>query len=364
MSAHKIEDLLWTALDLGASDLHIVVGCPPRARVLGRLEALADDIIDQRQADELVTSLMTPEQKTQLDRDRELDFAFALLGAARFRVNACYERDALTAVLRAIPGSPPSLADLGLPPIVERVTDLPRGLVIVTGPAGSGKTTTLAAMIDHINRTRPARIVTIEDPIEYLHASRMATITQREIGRDSHSFGGALRSALRQDPDAILIGEMRDLETVALALTAAETGQLVFATMHTISAAESINRIVDIFPPDQQEQIRTQLTGVLEAVFTQMLVPRSDGKGRVCAMEVLVGTAAVRNLIREKKIPHIASIMQTSSNIGMQTMDRALADLVLADTVALEAAIAKSSHPEELRRLLQERVARPMSVAR
>jgi twitching motility protein PilT len=355
MDAHNIEDLLWTTVELGASDLHIVVGCPPRVRVLGRLEALSDELIDPASAAKMVRALMTDEQWAHLERDREIDFAYALLGAARFRVNACYERDTLTAVLRAIQGAPPLLADLGLPAIVQSVTELPRGLVLVTGPAGSGKTTTLAAMIDHINRTRAARIVTIEDPVEYLHTSQLATITQREVGRDSHSFKNALRSALRQDPDAILIGEMRDLETVALALTAAETGQLVFATMHTISAAESINRIVDIFSPDQQEQIRTQLTGVLEAVFTQALVPRSDGKGRVCAMEVLLGTSAVKNLIREKKIPHIASCMQTGSAQGMQTMDKALADLVKADIVALEAAIAKSSNPDELRRLTSER---------
>lgn len=352
MYKQTVDELLKLVLDKNGSDLHLVVGCPPRMRRFGNLEDLSDVILTSEDTAELVLSMMTLTEKDALRNAREIDFAYHPRGLSRFRANACFDRDFVMASLRVIPATPVPLESLGFPPIVTEMTQHPRGLVLCTGPAGSGKTTTLASMIDYINRTQAKRIITIEDPIEYLHESRLSTISQREVGRDTLSFRNALRSAMRQDPNVLLVGEMRDLETMALALTAAETGQLVFATMHTLSAAEAINRVVDAFPHEQQEQIRVQLMGTLDAVFTQQLVPRADGSGRVGAIEVLVGTPAVRNLIREGKVAQLESSIQTGASQGMQMLEKHLASLVRAKTITLDAALAKSRRPEDLKRLL------------
>jgi twitching motility protein PilT len=350
MYPHRLDDLLISVVEKNASDLHLVVGSPPMMRLHGILRPLVEEKISPEDAQALMTSVMTKEQVDVLNRNRELDFAYAMVGVARFRVNASFERGSVCATFRNIPDTPPWLEEMGFPEVVAQMTLKPRGLVLVTGPTGSGKSTTLAAMINYMNRHRNARVITIEDPIEFLHSNIGCIITQRELNRDTLSFANALRSALRQDPDVILIGEMRDLETIALALTAAETGHLVFATLHVTSAAESLNRIIDVFPPEQQEQIRLQLAGVLEAVFTQTLVPKADGTGRVCAMEILIGTPAVRNLIRENKPAQIASAMQTGQNVGMQTLDRQLAKYVNDGMVTLEAALEKALIPDEVRR--------------
>ncbi|MBC5805831.1 MAG: type IV pili twitching motility protein PilT [Candidatus Eremiobacter antarcticus] len=350
MYPHSLDDLLISIVEKGASDLHVVAGSPPAMRLHGRLDPIVEDKLDSADCQSLVTSILTKEQIDLLNENREIDLAYAMVGVARFRVNACFERGSISATFRNIPDSPPWLEEMGFSPILAQMTQKARGLVLVTGPTGSGKSTTLAAMINYLNRTRNSRVVTIEDPIEFLHSNVNSIITQRELHRDTHSFGNALRSALRQDPDVILIGEMRDLETIALALTAAETGHLVFGTLHVTSAAESINRIIDVFPPEQQEQIRLQLAGVLEGVFTQTLVPKVDGAGRICAMEILIGSPAVRNLIRENKPAQITSAMQTGQSFGMQTLDRQLAKFVNDGSITLDAALEKSINPDDLRR--------------
>jgi twitching motility protein PilT len=350
MYPHRLDDLLIGIVEKNASDLHLVVGSPPMMRLHGVLKPIVDEKISPEDSQALMTSILTKDQVDALNSQREIDFAYAMVGVARFRVNAAFERGSVCATFRNIPDTPPWLEEMGFPETVAQQTLKPRGLVLVTGPTGSGKSTTLAAMINYMNRHRNARVITIEDPIEFLHSNIQCLITQRELNRDTHSFANALRSALRQDPDVILIGEMRDLETIALALTAAETGHLVFGTLHVTSAAESINRIIDVFPPEQQEQIRLQLAGVLEAVFTQTLVPKVDGNGRVCAMEILLGTSAVRNLIRENKPAQITSAMQTGQNLGMQTLDRQLAKYVNDGLVTLDAALEKALQPDEVRR--------------
>ncbi|MBV8595295.1 MAG: type IV pilus twitching motility protein PilT [Candidatus Eremiobacteraeota bacterium] len=350
MYPHTIDDLLISMVEKGASDLHVVVGSPPMIRLHGVLQPLVEEKVSSDDSQALLSTVLTQDQVTTLNTDREIDFAYAMVGVARFRVNACFERGSVSATFRNIPDTPPWLEEMGFADPVAQMTMKPRGLVLVTGPTGSGKSTTLAAMINYMNRKRNSRVVTIEDPIEFLHSNIQCIITQRELGRDTHSFSAALRSALRQDPDVILIGEMRDLETIALALTAAETGHLVFGTLHVTSAAESINRIIDVFPPEQQEQIRLQLAGVLEAVFTQTLVPKIDGKGRVCAMEILIGTPGVRNLIRENKPAQILSMMQTGQNVGMQTLDKQLSKFVKDGMITLEAGIEKAINAEDLKR--------------
>ncbi|HYK51902.1 MAG TPA: type IV pilus twitching motility protein PilT [Candidatus Eremiobacteraceae bacterium] len=349
-----MDDLLKAMVEKGASDLHLVVGSPPMIRLHGRLTPIATEVLSPGAAQELVAAISKIEETNALIEHREVDFAYSLPGVSRFRVNACFQRDSVSAVLRAIPGLPPALEEMDLPPIVAEVTKKPRGLVVVTGPTGSGKSTTLAAMINFINRREAVRIVTIEDPIEFLHQNVKSVISQREVGRDTLSFNNALRSALRQDPDVILVGEMRDLETISLALTAAETGHLVFGTLHVTSAPESINRIVDVFPPEAQEQVRLQLSGVLEAVFTQTLVPRVGGEGRVCAMEILIGTPSVRNLIRENKPAQMMNAIQTGSSAGMMSLEKSLASFVADGRITLEAALEKSSHPDELKRMCSE----------
>src|ERR1700736_4427991 len=347
---HTLDDLLIATVEKGASDLHLVVGSPPMIRHHGNLEPAAEEKVSPEDCQALLTAILTKDQVDLLNTNREIDFAYAMIGVARFRVNACFERGSVSATFRNIPDTPPWLEEMGFSPVLGQMTQKARGLVLVTGPTGSGKSTTLAAMINYMNRTRNVRVVTIEDPIEFLHSNVQSIITQRELNRDTHSFANALRSALRQDPDVILIGEMRDLETIALALTAAETGHLVFGTLHVTSAAESINRIIDVFSPEQQEQIRLQLSGVLEGVLTQTLVPKADGGGRVCAMEILLGNPAVRNLIRENKPAQITSAMQTGQSVGMQTLHKQLSRFVNDGMITLDAAIEKAISPEDLKR--------------
>ncbi len=348
-----IVELLTLARQRQASDLHIKVGNHPIVRVNGRLLPLTDlPVLDAAAARALIESMMTDEQRAHFRKHLELDFAYSVAGVSRFRVNVYQQRGSIGAAIRAIPMGVPTLEDLGLPDVVRRLAALPRGLVLVTGPTGSGKSTTLAAMIHHINQTRAVHIVTIEDPIEYLHKDIRSVINQREVGMDTHSFATALRHVLRQDPDVILIGEMRDLETIATAITAAETGHLVLATLHTQSAAQTVDRIVDVFPPHQQAQIRTQLSVALEGVISQTLIPLASGSGRVAAVEVMVATGAIRNLIREGKTYQIPSAIMSGAREGMQTLNQALRALVEQKKVTYEDAAAKSPNEKELAQLL------------
>jgi twitching motility protein PilT len=305
-----------------------------------------------QQTREVVYSILTNDQRQRLETDWQIDFAYSIPGKARFRVNSYFQRASLSAAFRLIPSEMPALRDLGLPPVLQEFTKKPRGFVLVTGPTGSGKSTTLAAMLDSINEERHEHILTIEDPIEFLHKHKKCIVNQRELGADAQSFALGLKAALRQDPDVILVGEMRDLETISTALTAAETGHLVFATLHTQDTAQTVDRIVDVFPPDQQQQVRVQLSVSLQGIVTQQLLPKADGQGRTVATEVLVPTPAVRNLIREGKTHQIYSALQTGAQFGMQTMDTALAQLVREQKITRELAEARSSTPEELRRLM------------
>jgi twitching motility protein PilT len=359
MYPHSLDDMLTQTVLASASDLHIVAGCAPMIRINGELGKLNDDVLQPDDMDALLRSILTDDQYHHVVEARELDIAYSLEDISRFRVNMCFERDHLSGSFRAIPSMPPKLEEMDLPKIVAELTLKPRGLVLVTGPTGCGKSTTLAAMIDYINRHKKLRVVTIEDPIEFVHHSAQSVITQREVGRDTKGEQYALRSALRQDPDVILVGEMRDLETIKLAMSAAETGHLVFGTLHVTSAPESINRIIDVFPVDQQEQVRVQLGGTFEAVLTQCLIPRTSGVGRVCAMEVLLGTPAVRNLIRENKPSQMMTAMQTGTQLGMQSLEKHLSELVTKGTISRDAAIEYSSHPEEMRRLMGQAPAPP-----
>ena len=346
-------DLLLDVIARNASDLHLTAGAPPMVRVRGRLAPLEGyPRLSTTDTREIVYSILTNDQRQKFENDWQLDFAYSVPGHARFRVNAYLQRAAIGAALRLIPATIQSIEALSLPPATHEFIKKPRGFVLVTGPTGSGKSTSLAAMIDAINSTREEHIMTVEDPIEFLHSHKKCIVNQREIGADAQSFGAALKGALRQDPDVILVGEMRDLETISTALTAAETGHLVFATLHTQSAPQTIDRIIDVFPAHQQDQVRTQLSVALEGVMTQQLIPTADGSSRVVASEVLVPTPAVRNLIREGKTHQIPSAMQTGSSVGMQTMDAALVSLVRAGKITQRVAEARSSTPEELRRLL------------
>ncbi len=335
----------------GASDLHIKAGTRPMLRVDGALIPAGDARLTDAQVIALLSEILTPEQLEVFYRDLELDLAYSLPGCSRFRVNIYKQRGGVGAAIRTIPASVPTIETLRLPKVVKHLASLPRGLVLVTGPTGSGKSTTLAAVVDHINHTRSCHIVTIEDPIEYLHHDDKSIVTQREVGADTHSFSEALRHVLRQDPDVILIGEMRDLETISTAITAAETGHLVLATLHTVSAAQTVDRIVDVFPPHQQAQVRMQLSTALEGVLSQALLPRTEGRGRVAALEVMVGTTAVRNLVREGKTHQITSTIQAGARDGMQTLNQALRHLVKERLVAFEVAMAHSSNPQELAQL-------------
>jgi twitching motility protein PilT len=345
-------DVLIEVLALKASDLHLTAGSPPMVREKGRLRPLDYPIMTPQQTRETVYSILSNDQRKKLENEWQIDFAYSIPGKGRFRVNAYFQRASLGAAFRLIPNEMPALDDLGLPPVLREFTKKPRGFVLVTGPTGSGKSTTLAAMLDLINKERQEHIMTIEDPIEFLHRHQSCIVNQRELGSDAQSFALGLKAALRQDPDVILVGEMRDLETIATALTAAETGHLVFATLHTQDTAQTVDRIVDVFPPQQQQQVRVQLSVSLQGICTQQLLPTADGQSRVCATEVLVPTAAVRNLIREGKTHQIYSALQTGGSHGMQTMDAALADLVRRNKITRELAEARSSSPEELRRLM------------
>ncbi len=345
-------DLLLDVISRNASDLHLTAGAPPMIRVRGRLVPIDGyPKLSTTDTREIVYGILSNDQRQRFETDWQLDFAYSVPGHARFRVNAYMQRAAIGAAFRLIPAQIISIDELGLPSSTHEFIKKPRGFVLVTGPTGSGKSTSLAAMVDAINATREEHIMTIEDPIEFLHAHKKCIVNQREIGADAQSFEMALKGALRQDPDVILVGEMRDLETISIALTAAETGHLVFATLHTQSAAQTIDRIIDVFPPHQQGQVRVQLSVALQGVMTQQLLPTADGASRVVAAEVLVPTPAVRNLIREGKTHQILSAMQTGSNVGMQTMDTALAQLVRAGKITQRLAEARSSTPEELRRL-------------
>jgi len=346
-------DVLLEVMRRGASDLHMTAGAPPMIRERGKLSPIDGyDKLDPTTVREVVYSILSNDQRQRLETDWQIDLAYSIPGRARFRVNAYFQRASLGAAFRLIPQEMPHLDELGLPTTLRDFTKKPRGFVLVTGPTGSGKSTTLAAMLDLINEERDEHIMTIEDPIEFLHRHKRCIVNQRELGADAKSFGLALKAALRQDPDVILVGEMRDLETISTALTAAETGHLVFATLHTQDTAQTVDRIVDVFPPEQQHQVRVQLSVSLQGIVTQQLLPTADGMGRVCASEVLVPTAAVRNLIREGKTHQIYSTLQTGATHGMQTMDASLADLVRRNQITRELAESRSSSPEELRRLM------------
>ncbi len=345
----SIDVLLERAVEMGASDLHVTAGSHPAVRVHGHIELLQDfAVLDPDSVRELIYRVTTTEQQKKLEIERQLDFAYGLRGLSRFRVNTFYQRESLAAAFRTIPTEIRSVEDLGLPGSLHDLTAKPRGLVLVTGPTGSGKSTTLAALIDEINRSRTDHIITIEDPIEFLHSHKGCIVNQREVGSDAVGFAEGLRGALRQDPDVILLGEMRDLETIATALTAAETGHLVFATLHTQSAPSTIDRIIDVFPAAQQDQVRQQLANSLQGVVTQTLLPKLDGSGRVAGLEILFLDDAIRNLIRQGKIEQIYSYMQTGTRRGMQTMEQSLLELVQKRLVSVNEAISRSSRPEAL----------------
>ena len=345
-------DLFERMARAGASDLHLCSGSPPVLRIRGELERVDLPAISAEEMRALLYRITTLEQQKELEVERELDFSYALGDDWRFRINAFYDRATVAAAVRLVPATIPTLEDLHMPPIVRELTLRPRGLVLVTGPTGSGKSTTLAAMIDEINETRACHIVTVEDPIEFMHRHKLAVVNQREVGADTRSFARALRSALRQDPDVILVGELRDLESIAIALTAAETGHLVFATLHTRSAAGSIDRIVDVFPHEQQAQVRVQLSASLQGIIAQALLVTADGESRRAAVEVLVADDAVRNLIRQAKMEQVHSYLHTGGKRGMHTLEQALARLVQDGVVALPEALASANDPEQLRRLV------------
>ncbi len=349
-----IVSLLTRSHGVQASDVHLKVGSHPVFRIHGRLELVSDlPALDVATASELIESIMTEEQRQKFRTNLELDFAYSVPGLSRYRVNVFLQRGTIGAAIRSIPINVPTLESLGLPAVVQQLAELPRGLVLVTGPTGCGKSTTLAAIIHFINSTRRLHIVTIEDPIEYLHADIQSVIAQRWVGSDTHSFANALRHVLRQDPDVILVGEMRDLETIAAAVTAAETGHLVFATLHTHGAAQTVDRIIDAFPSHQQAQIRAQLALGLEGVISQVLIPLADGAGRIAVVESMVATGAIRNLMREGKTHQIPSAMLSGAKEGMQTLDQALRVLVDQGKIDYEDALAHSSNPKELALLLK-----------
>jgi twitching motility protein PilT len=348
-----LHQLLKTMVDKGASDLHVTTGSPPQLRIDGDLVPFRVPPLGPIDTKQLCYSVLTDEQKAHFEEDQELDLSFGVKNLARFRANVFMQKGAVAGVFRTIPFKIRSFADLGLPPVLEDLCNKPRGLVLITGPTGSGKSTTLAAMIDKINTERHEHIVTMEDPIEFIHQHKSCVVNQREIGSDTKSFKKALRSVLRQDPDVVLVGEMRDIETIEAALTTAETGHLCFATLHTNSAVQTINRVIDVFPPHQQSQIRAQLSFVLEGVVCQSLLPRASGSGRVAALEIMIPNAAIRNLIREDKMHQIYSQMQIGQGTtGMQTLNQSLAQLHAARTITLEEAIGASSDPNELQQII------------
>src|SRR5512137_2978446 len=346
--------------EMGGPDLHITTNSAPQIRVDGKLRPLDMPALSAVETKQLAYSVLTDAQKHRFEENLELDFSFGIKGLARFRANVFMQRGAVAAVYRTIPYEIRNFRELGLPPVVAQICEKPRGLVLVTGPTGSGKSTTLAAMLDKVNSERHEHMITIEDPIEYLHQHKKCVVNQREVHSDTHSFTNALRAALREDPDVVLIGEMRDLETIESALRIAETGHLTFATLHTNSAASTINRIIDVFPSHQQPQIRAQLSMVLEGILCQALLPRADGRGRAMIMEVLVPNPAIRNLIREDKIHQIYSAMQTGTGqSGMQTFNQGLANSYFAKLITLETALSRSSNPDELQDMINRGVSSP-----
>ena len=360
--ANSIDELLEYMVERNASDLHVTTGTPPVIRVRGEVERMQGyDAFTSEDTQQLLYRILSSEQQKQLELKRQLDFSHSIPGLARFRVNVYFQRESIGAAFRLIPAELKTLEELGIPSSLHQLAEKPRGLVLVTGPTGSGKSTTLAAIIDEINRNRSEHILTIEDPIEFLHRHKRCIVNQREIGPDAVSFAEALRAALRQDPDVILVGEMRDLETIGTALTAAETGHLVFGTLHTQSAPSTIDRIIDVFPAEQQEQVRIQIASSLQGVVTQALLPTLDGAGRVPALEVLLPDDAVRNLIRQGKVEQIYSVMQTNAGRGMQTMEQSLADLIQRRVVDVEVGLSRSSRPQQLIGLL-ERAGFPVQI--
>ncbi len=360
-----IEEILELVIEKRASDLHISAELPPVLRIDGTLMRTSLPVLSSDDVETLLFPILTNEQRRELEQNWELDFGYGLHGIGRFRVNIYKDKGSYAAAFRSINTTPPSFEELGLPPVIKTISDRPRGLILVTGPTGSGKSTTLAAMIDYINTNRAEHILTIEDPVEFIHTSKKSIVHQRELGQDTRSTSNALRAALREDPDVILVGEMRDLETMALALTAAETGHLVMGTLHTSSASQTIDRLVDSFPEGQQYQVRLQLSNSLVAVFSQTLLPKlsEDGvtkKGRIMAQEIMVVNNAIANLIREHKTAQIYSSIQTGGALGMQTLDMALRDLFKAKQIDQADALAKSQHPDELARMITGRTTSPM----
>ncbi len=347
-----IDELLHIVVDMNASDLHICQASEPIVRHDGALKKLNFEKFSPQQTQRMMYDVISDENINKFETTLELDFSYNLPRRARFRVNMYREKGAVAAAFRLIPQKIPTVRDLNLPPILEQLVIKPRGLILVTGPTGSGKSTSLAAMINHININYAHHIITIEDPIEYLHQHKASIINQREVGSDTKAFGNALRACLREDPDILLVGEMRDMETISLAITAAETGHLVFATLHTNNAAESVDRMIDVFPPGQQEQIRVQLSNNLVSIISQQLLARAGAPGRVPANEIMIASPAIRNLIREAKTHQIPSMIQTSGNVGMITMDQCLRDLYLKGWVTLEDAMSRCQNPEELRKMI------------
>ncbi|TLM73378.1 MAG: type IV pilus twitching motility protein PilT [Actinobacteria bacterium] len=336
-------------IERGGSDLHVTVGSPPGIRIRGEIVPVENHkALSPKDTMAMLLSLLSEEQRKRFETELELDFAYSIPGLSRFRANVFQQRNSMGAVFRVIPINIPTFEQLGLPKVCRYLAERPRGLVLVTGPTGSGKSTTLAAMVDHINATRSLHIITMEDPIEFMHRNKKAYVNQREIGEDTHSFSSALKRVLRQDPDVILVGEMRDLETISAAITAAETGHLVLATLHTTGGPETIDRIIDVFPPHQQQQVRMQLSNTLEGVLSQVLLRSTDGRSRVMAMEIMLGIPAIRNLIREGKTHQMPTIIQGGASLGMQTLDQSLKNLLQGGKCSFEEAIGKAQNPREL----------------
>ncbi len=349
-----IEELVQQLVERGGSDLHISAGAPPMIRINGSVVAMEQDVLDPDGTQRLIYSILDNEQILKFEKECELDLSFGITGLGRFRTNVFLQRGTVAAVLRVIPYDIQPLSSLGLPPdICEDLCMRPKGLILVTGATGSGKSTTLASMIDYINRTRNDHIITIEDPIEFVHRNKCCLVNQRELGTDSKSIHNSLRTVLRQDPDIIMVGEMRDQETISAALTIAETGHLTFATLHTNDVVQTVNRVIDVFPSHQQQQIRTQLSFTLQAVFCQQLVPKADGRGRMLAAEIMIANQAVRSLIRDDKTHQITSIIQTGGKYGMRTMNQALFDLYRQHHITYDEALNRSMDPEDLKRIFQ-----------
>ena len=348
----NLVELVNLGSEMKASDIHLTVGIPPTYRVNGDLAPIEGTKLTPDETKALVIEAMNKRQFEVLEEKGEIDFSYSSPGYARYRVNAYKQRGSYGMALRIIPITIPTIDSLGLPSVIKDLARLPRGLVLVTGPTGSGKSTTLASMVDQINNERNCHILTLEDPLEYLHKHKKAMVNQREIGSDSLSFGNALRGALRQDPDVILVGEMRDLETISIAITAAETGHFVLSTLHTSGAAKTIDRVIDVFPPHQQQQVRVQLSSVVQGIISQQLLPKADGKGRVAAHEIMIATPAIRNLIREDKIHQIDTAIQTGAKLKMQTMDSSLIDLYMRGLIRKDIALTQAMNPEEMKKYI------------